>query len=319
MSDTRDHFSIYHQLTLLSEPTRVRILRILEQAEVSVGELTRIIQLPQSTVSRQIKALQLGGWVARRTVGTTSLLHMVEEAQRPPQSSTLWPTLRDNPNEQPEREQDTARLHIALAARNVDSKAFFGRVASSWDVLRRDMFGEHFELPTFLALLPSDWTIADLGCGTGKTISTLAPHVAHVIGIDREKAMLEAARRRNATLPNVELRNGDLYNLPLQNAEAHAALCLLVLHHIESPQSVFAEAARGLCSGGKFVVLDMVPHKREDYRREMGHHHLGFSPQDMEHIAAPTSLSLQSYQPLLADPDSKGPGLFVATFAKKDR
>ncbi len=119
--------------------------------------------------------------------------------------------------------------------------------------------------------------MGDLGCGTGALLSTLAPHVARVIGVDASDEMLAAARARTAGLDNVELRRGTLEALPIDDATLDAATMMLVLHHLPSPALALAEAARVLKPGGRLLVVDMAPHEREEYRQQMGHVWLGFS------------------------------------------
>ncbi len=313
--------NLYKRIQVLSDPTRVRLLRLLEQEELSVGELTRIVQLPQSTVSRHVKALREGGWVAHRTEGTMTLWHMASDKQRSQRHlgadmENLWASLRDNPQETQLRTADRHRLAAALAERSADSRAFFGRIAGSWDAIRREMFGDSFWLPTLMALLPPGMTVADLGCGTGVATAMLAPFVQRVIAVDREATMLEATARRVATLDNVETRQGELENLPLQAEEVDVALCLLVLHHIEDLTHCIESAAHALRPGGRIIIVDMIPHTQEQWRLSMGHKHAGFSEETLREAAEHANLSLKMYKSLLVEPEAKGPGLFVASIHK---
>lgn len=305
---------LYLHLELLTDPARVRLLRLLEQEELSVGELTRLLQLPQSTVSRHLKALHTARWIERRNERTTTLLRLASDL--PDEARALWPLLRDNPEEAALADQDRQRLQSVLASRDADSHTFFGRMAGDWDALRREMFGDHFWLPTLLALLPDQWVVADLGCGTGATAALLAPYVRHLFAIDREPAMLDLARRRLALHDNVTLLQADLQRLPLADDALDAALCLLVLHHLEDPLAAITEAARALRHGGLLLLLDMTPHAHEELRRTMSHQHLGFSPQELAAMAALAGLRLTRHRTLLQDPEARGPGLFVATLQK---
>ena len=129
-----------------------------------------------------------------------------------------------------------------------------------------------------LGFLDEDWTAGDLGCGTGQLAAALAPFVRQVIAVDQSKAMLAAARRRLGGLDNVELRQGDLEALPIEDGELDAAALYLVLHYAVEPARVLAEARRALRSGGRLLVVDMIPHDREEYRQQMGHLWTGFPP-----------------------------------------
>ena len=140
---------LYEQLSLLAEVARVRLLSVLAEEELGVGELCRIVQLPQSTVSRHLKALQTADLVRRRTEGTRSLYRMVP-ASGP--SLELWRTVAGAHRATLQHEEDMARLQAALHERAIDSDTFFGREHARWDSLRRDLFGEGFLAPLLAAL-----------------------------------------------------------------------------------------------------------------------------------------------------------------------
>jgi ArsR family transcriptional regulator len=125
--------------------------------------------------------------------------------------------------------------------------------------------------------------------------------------------MLAAARRRLGDQPNIELRAGELEALPIADGELGAALLVLTLHHVPEPAAALAEAARALAPGGRLVVVDMLPHDREAYRREMGHVWLGFSEQQMGAWLTDAGFEGTRFITLPADPVAKGPALFAAT------
>lgn len=302
---------IYEHLSILSEPLRVRLLHLLQREELGVGELTRILQVPQSTVSRHLKALDVGGWVARRSEGTATWIRMAHE-RLPTEALELWRVVADSPTHAQVFGEDEARLEGVLAARRIDSAEFFGRVGPEWDSLRRALFGEGFAVPALLGLVPGDWVVADLGCGTGAVTEALAPAVGRVVAVDREEAMLEAARRRLAGFSNVELHRADLRALPVADEALDAALCMLVLHHLDAPAEALAETRRALRPGGRVIVLDMVEHDRENYRSSMGHRHLGFSREVLAGHAAEAGLVLDDYRTLPREVEAQGPALFVA-------
>lgn len=314
MSDP-DQSGIFAHLAVLSEPIRARILRVIEREEFGVGELCRVLQLPQSTVSRHLKVLLVHGWLHRRTEGPSARVSLAADTLDS-EAARIWPLVRDDPGSALTAAEDLARLESVLAQREVDSKAFFGRVAARWDALRDDLFGQAFTLPTLLSLLPPDWTVVDLGCGTGETVARLAQVVRRVVGVDQEANMLDAARTRVAGRDNVELLAGELSALPLPDACADAALLLLVLHHLADPVAALAEARRVLRPGGLVVVLDMVAHDRVEYRQTMGHQHLGFTAQAVRDHAAAAGLDVLDLSRLPPDPGAQGPALFVARLAR---
>jgi SAM-dependent methyltransferase len=304
-----------NRLATLSDLARLRILRLLDKQELSVGELAKALQLPQSTISRHLKLLHEGGWTTRRTEGTASL-YQVRDSSLPPEMRDLWNLLRAQLASAATFEHDDARLAEVLAQRRIDSKAFFGQIGGEWDQLRRELFGESFTGEALLNLLQSDWIVADLGCGTGNASEMLAPLVKKVIAVDREPAMLEAARKRLASFKNVEFRRGDLLTLPIANDEVDAALVFLVLVYIESPGEVLKEIARILKPAGRALLVDLVKHDREAYRNTMGHVHLGFDERQIRSWAKAAGFRSVQFRRLRPATSAKGPGLFVAVLEK---
>ena len=311
---------LFDDLSALAEPIRVRLLRVLAREELAVGELARVLQTPQPTVSRHLKQLDGGEWVLRRKVGTATYYRLTPDSL-PAAARPLWTTVLeavDAEGADPASvwAEDLRRLDGVVAARAADSAELFRRLGGRWDDVREELFGSGFVLATVAALVPPGLRVADLGCGTGAILPVLAAAGAQVTGVDREAAMLEVARQRTAELPNVQLREGLLDALPLPSASVDVALAQLVLHHVRELAPVFTEVARVLAPGGRFVILDMVEHAREEYRDTMGHQHLGFSEAFVRELARAAGLRLTSWRPLPADPAAQGPSLFVATIAR---
>lgn len=299
---------IFDRLPVLADPTRARLLRVLAQEELGVGELARVVQVPQSTVSRHLKVLRTDGWVARRREGTASLFRLVQEL--PPGGSEVWPAVQAAADLRWSGEDDH-RLAAVLAARGGDPTTFFGRNAERWEEVRTELFGTAYALPTVATLLPGDWTVLDLGTGIGTTAAELAPGVQRVIGVDREQAMLDAAAVRCEAFDNVELVRASLDDLPLPDACIDAALAMLVLHHVEDVEAVLAEAHRVLVSGGRLVVLDMIEHDRAEYRHTMGHVHLGFAEPALADLFSRVGFVQVRRRRLPADVGAQGPPLFI--------
>jgi ArsR family transcriptional regulator len=297
---------------------RWRLLALLEQEELGVGELARTLQVPQSTASRHLKALLEGGWIVRRSEGSSGLYRLAGPAM-PEEARTLWDLARPALTAHPEAAQDRTRLAAVLAGRRVDSRAFFGRVGGEWSEVRRDLFGERLTPLALLDLLDPDWTVADLGCGTGEASELLAPVVRRVIAVDRERAMLDAARKRLQGVKHVEFRQASLEALPLKDGEAHAAVMMLVLHHLPDPVASLREACRVVRKGGLVMVVDLVPHDRKAYAAGMGHLHMGFSETTLRQLARNAGTALVRHRTLPAEPRTAGPGLFAATFRGNGR
>lgn len=299
----------------LADPLRARMLRLLEREELAVGEIAAAVQLAQSTASRHLKALYDAGIVSKRAEGTASFYRLAPDALAPA-ARAAWELLRGGLGADAAFADDDRRLNEVLGARGADAKGFFGRVGGEWSGLRRGLFGERFASEALLALVPASWTVADLGCGTGEISAEIAPFVRKVVAVDREPAMLDAARRRLREFANVEVRRGDLADLPAKAGEFQACVLSLVLHHVARPAEVLAAARKALAKDGVVLVIDMVAHARSEYRATMGHEHLGFGEADMRALAAAAKLSLSLYRPLRPAIESKGPGLFVARLTR---
>lgn len=309
------------QLTSLSEPLRLRILALLEVEELSVGEVARVVQHPQSTVSRHLKVLTEAGWMTKRPVGTATL-YSVESDEFEPAAGALWAAVRQSLDGSGQVEEDRQRLLAVIAERPADSRAFFGRIAGEWDEVRRGLFGERFTCEAMLSLIPPSWVVADLGCGTGDASERLARRVERVIAVDQSAAMLDAARKRLNGAAGVEFLEGELEALPLDAGSVDAAVCLLVLHHLADPAGAIREMARIVRTergGGVALVVDMIEHQRVEYRHTMGHRHLGFSPGEVEAWMREAGFGRVETRELALEPDGRGPGLFVATGWKPRR
>jgi ArsR family transcriptional regulator len=306
---------IVDQLGSLADTTRSRILLLLDGQELSVSELCSVLQLPQSTVSRHLRALADADWVSSRAEGTSNVYVMAREALDSA-ARRLWLVVREQMSQSLAADQDQRRLHAALAERRSKSVEFFSSSAGQWDRVRDEMFGDRFHLSALAAFADPDATLGDLGCGTGQVSASLAPFVAQVIGVDSSAAMLQAARRRLQGRRNVDLRRGHLESLPIDDCRLDAATMMLVLHHIPEPARALADVARVLKPGGKLILVDMLPHDRENYRQQMGHIWLGFSEEHIKRLFGEAGFAAPRVVPLAADPKAKGPALFVATGEK---
>jgi ubiquinone/menaquinone biosynthesis C-methylase UbiE len=306
--------AILDHLSALSDPTRSRILLLLDRRELTVSELCGIMQLPQSTVSRHLKALADSGWIAARAEGTSNLYTMT----RPSTGSErrLWLLVREEVGPTPAAAQDQRRLQAALAERRTKSQEFFSSAAGQWDRMRDELFGERFHLAALAALAGGDWVVGDLGCGTGQVSAALAPFVARVIAVDASAAMLQAAKKRLHGFDNVDLRRGELESLPIDDARIDCATLMLVLHHVPEPEKALADVARVLKPGGRVILVDMLPHDRESYRQQMGHVWLGFSEDHMRRLLTDAGFGETRIVALPPDARAKGPGLFVSTARK---
>ena len=305
---------VHDRLATLADPTRGRILLVLEQHELTVGELCSVLGLPQSTVSRHLRVLNDDNWVTTRQEGTSRFYSRNSALEQG--ADRLWSVVADDLRGSVEHAHDHRRLGGVLAQRRAKSREFFAGAAGAWDDLRQELFGNAVGGGALLGLLDEAWVVGDLGCGSGHLSVLLAPFVSKVIGVDAATSMLERAKARLGASSSVDLRSGDLEALPIADGELDAAIISLVLHHSPEPKRVLAEAMRVLKVGGRLLLVDLTPHDQVDYRERMGHVWLGFSQAQVTEWLLGAGLSRVKVVALPRDPGAKAPELFVATGVK---
>jgi ArsR family transcriptional regulator len=256
---------------LLGDDVRLRVLRLLGRERLNVSELTRVLGVAQSGVSRHVRLLREGGFVREeRDAGWTWL---VLAADAPEGLAGLWPALRQGLTERPDLHGDDARLAVVLRER-VERRVGWGRPRApepgrSWSAWARAL--GH--------LLPP-LCVADLGCGEGALAREIARFAAEVVGVEPDAATLARARAaaRKAGLRNVRWRRAPRDALPFEDACFDVALLSQVLHALEEPARAVGEAARIVKPGGRVLVLDLLPHREAWVRERLAHVHLGFEP-----------------------------------------
>lgn len=299
------------RLSSLGDENRLRILVLLDRQELTVSELTAVLQLPQSTVSRHLKVLADDDWMHSRQDGTSRYYRM--SVTLGDDARELWDVSRRAVDGAPWVSEDAERARAVLAARRQRAEQFFSESAWRWDEVRGELFGRTADVWALLGLLDPSWAVADLGAGTGALAEAMAPYVGRVVAIDRSPEMLEAARRRLASIDNVEVREGELEDLPLEPGTIDLALLILVLHYVVDPRLALEEAARVLKPGGRLILLDMREHAREEYRETMGHLWPGFSERQLREWTTDVGFATYRQAGLKPDPDAAGPLLFLGT------
>lgn len=302
-------------MSSLADATRLRLLALLVEQELGVSDLCDVVQLPQSTVSRHLKILADEGWAISRRQGTTNLYQVVMDELEAPQRE-LWLVTREQAAGWATLKQDRVRLQQFVLNREQDPSAFFADAAEHWESIRHELYGQRFTTDAMLGLIPADWTIADLGCGSGILSSALSPFVKQVIGVDNSDPMLIAAHQRTENATNIDLRKGELTALPIDDNRVDATLCVIVLSYIEDPAAAIAEMARVLKPGGRAVVVDLLAHNREPFRRQMGQLHAGFTTDALAGLMIDAGLEQPSCRPLPPSPEATGPALVIATGMK---
>lgn len=310
----------------MSDGTRLRLLQVLLQHELSVSELVDVLRQPQSTVSRHLRVLKESGLITDRRDGTAVFYAAApraadsESKSVDSESNALRSDLLDWAGKQPMPAQVKRRLDRAMLQRAEGTIGFFDEVGLRWDQMRVDYYGDSFHLEALTALLPQEWTVADIGTGTGYLLPTLAAAFRKVIAVDPVDRMLEIAALRPelSAARNVEFRQGDLSHLPIDDEGIDLALAVLVFHHVPSPAEALGEIARVLRPGGKVMIVEQQAHRLEEFHEKMQDRWWGFEPDWIVEQAGSAGLENAAWRPLQTAEQTKGsapesPDLFVFT------
>lgn len=277
-------------LRALSEPTRLRIMRLLAHMELAVGELAQVLGQSQPRVSRHIRILCDAGLAERRKEGSWVFLRSaVGERSAPPLGAAAANLLtiaeRDDAAFAARCAEDRRHLAAIRAAREASAEAYFARHAEEWDTLRL-LHGA--DEPVEAALLDTlgggePGRLLDIGTGTGRMAELLADRASHVTALDKSPEMLRIARARLQSFPagKVDLVQGDFTALPFADAMFDTVLFHQVLHYAQEPETVLAETARVTREGGRIAIVDLAAHDREELRERHAHARLGFSDEQM--------------------------------------
>ncbi len=271
--------SIVKSLRLIADPTRIRILALLREEELSVAELQEILSMGQSRISTQLAQLKQAGLVADRRSGKHSIYAAQPLAKRGPlEADRLWQVIAQAAGEIDEVSQDAAALRLVLRKRQDKARSYFNELAGK--------FGRHYcpgrswkgLAETLLKLMPP-LVIADLGAGEGTFSQLLAQRAERVIAIDNSEKMVEygAGLAKEHGFLNLEYRLGDLMDPPIDDASVDLAFFSQALHHAAKPQRAVEAAYRILKPGGRIVILDLLKHQFEDARELYADIWLGFS------------------------------------------
>ena len=263
----------------LGDETRLRLLNILCFQEFNVQELTEILDMGQSRISRHLKLLQDAGVIESRRDGLWAFYRAVD--QGPGQRFTQ--SIRYLFEEDQIFERDLERVAEVLRTGEIQSRRFFDSLAPNWEVMKQSIIGELDLVGEIIKRVPSTDSAADLGCGSGALLEGMAERVQAVIGVDSSREMLlEAGRRLEKKGREFDLRIGEIEHLPLRDQEVDSAVINLVLHHLRNPGEGLLEARRVLRKGGTLIVVDFCKHEEEIMRSRYGDHWLGFSTREIE-------------------------------------
>lgn len=283
-------------LRALSEPTRLRIMRLLAHMELSVGELAQVLDQSQPRVSRHIKILCDAGLAERRKEGSWVFLRIAVSEQGESSLGTAAATLlsigeREDSQFAARCAEDRRHLAAIRAGREASAEAYFARHAAEWDTLRRLHGADEPVEAALVAALNGEAIggLLDVGTGTGRMAQLLSTQATSITALDKSPEMLRIARARLQELPagKLDLVQGDFTALPFAPDAFDTVLFHQVLHFAQDPAVVLAEAARVLRAGGRIAIVDLAAHDREELRERHAHARLGFSDEQMQaHLLA---------------------------------
>ncbi|PYI54168.1 MAG: transcriptional regulator [Verrucomicrobia bacterium] len=264
-------------LRLLADPTRLRLLLLLEQEELSVAELQQILGMGQSRISSHLAQLKRAGVVEDRRVGKNVYYGASENGQgsRRARVSELSRTLA---RELPETSRDRTSLKLVLRKRQDKAREYFDELAGKFG--RRYCPGRSWQAlaHALITLLPR-LTVADLGAGEGTLSQLLAKNARRVIAIDNSPKMVEFGSKlaKKHGFKNLEYRLGDIEDPPIAKNSVDLAILSQALHHAIHPRRAIAAAHQILKRGGRLAILDLLSHRFERARELYADHWLGFS------------------------------------------
>ena len=271
--------SLLKSLRLLADPSRVRLLLLLEREELSVAELQDILSKGQSQISTHLSQLKQAGLVQDRRNGKNILYRLNQgKGGEADALAPLLELLHKSSGEIPEIQQDEQSLALILKKRQDKMQSYFDGLAGKFG--REYLPGRSWKgLAEALLTLMPPLVIADLGAGEGTFSQLLARRAKHVIAVDRSGKMVEfgASLAQKHNVENLEYREGDMEELPISDGEVDLAFFSQSLHHAQHPERAVAEAWRILKPGGKIAVLDLVRHQFEEARELYADLWLGFS------------------------------------------
>jgi len=277
-------------LEAAGEATRLRILCLIGEAELTVSELVAILGQSQPRVSRHLKLLVEAGLAERQREGAWAFFRLAEEG-----GAFARDLVRKLDPADPTLAADRFRLEAAREARRRQAAAYFAEQAADWDRIRALHAPEERVEAALVAMLGDKpfRSLLDLGTGTGRMLELLAPRAVRAVGVDQSAAMLALAMSRidEAGLKNVQLRQGDIYAPPVERDGYDLVVVHQVLHFLDDPGRAVKEAARALAPGGRLALVDFDAHHEEFLRTDFAHRRLGFMNSEIEGYIAEAGLT----------------------------
>jgi ArsR family transcriptional regulator len=305
MSSGPDPAALFHSL---SDPSRLRLLRLLRRQELNVQELVKVTGLSQPRVSRHLAVLREQGWLEQRRQGTWNWYRAVEPAEFP-FGAALCRQVATAADRVAAADSDDRKLAAVLDERRRRDDDFFAGLADRWDRIRTEYEHPEISLGTVAALVDPDLRILDIGTGTGAMLPVLGRATGRVVALDNSAAMLDRARTlcRAEGLEGVALCNGTVEALPFADDAFDACHSAMALHHVADPAAAVREMARVVCPGGRVMITAFGSHREEWMRDELAHRWLGFARDEIEGMLRRAGVEPRAYLERSRRPERAGP------------
>jgi ubiquinone/menaquinone biosynthesis C-methylase UbiE/DNA-binding transcriptional ArsR family regulator len=301
------------------EATRLRLLALVAEAELTVSELVTILGQSQPRISRHLKLLVEAGLVERHREGAWVFFVI---AQTGPVAGLARDLIARLAPGDAHLAADRARLREVRQARADQAARYFAVQAANWDEVRAMHIPEERVEAAILKAVGSNpvHALLDLGTGTGRMLELLAPLAERAVGVDQSPQMLSVARVRieRAGLRNVQLRQGDIYAVPVETDFYDLVIMHQVLHYLDDPLRAIREAGRALRPGGRLIIVDFAPHEEENLRTDHAHRRLGFAADEVASFMTAAGLDFVAKDLLVPDAGEAGK-LTVSLWLGRDR
>ncbi len=280
-------------LKAAGEITRLRILALLAQGELTAGELSSVLGQSQPRVSRHIKLLHEASLIERRNEGAWVFVRL---GASEPAKSILKSVLATIPKDDFTLKRDLIRLREIRALREEAAQKYFEKISSEWESLRALHQPEEAVETAMLGMVAGqkfDFHL-DLGSGFGALLMAFARITKRAEGIDSSRGMLGVARAKLDDLKDsrISVRLGNILDLPYGDDSADLITIHQVLHYLENPMAAIKEAARVLKPNGTLLIADFSPHNHEELREKYGHRRLGFNQEEVQSWAQDAGLQI---------------------------